>query len=298
MSIDDFGKYLDSERKCSKHTARAYLADLRAFEQFYTVEFEGHQIVSASYALIRNWLVSLVESGISARSINRKAAALKAYYSYCLRLGCISVNPMAVHKPLKYNRNVEIPFSESEMEQLLHAFPCAHTYEDFRDQMLIELLYATGIRRAELIGLQIEDVDLQGGLIKVLGKRNKERLLPLIPAVAARLQAYLEMRRESFPNLSSTSLFLTVTGNKIYDSLVYRVIKRYLREVSDKSKISPHVLRHTFATHLLNKGANINAVKDLLGHASLASTQVYTHNSIAELMRIHEKAHPRNLEIE
>lgn len=294
MSIHDFENYLNSEQKCSEHTSRAYISDLKAFALYVEAEYQENQIATASYALIRSWMVSLVESGLSGRSINRKVAALKAYYNYLLRRDGIAVNPMASHKPLKFNRKVEIPFSEAEMETLLGTFPIPHTHSDLRNQVLIELLYTTGIRRAELIGLRTIDLDVAGGTIKVLGKRNKERLLPLIPKVMERVKLYIELRNNTFPVRSSDALFLTDAGNKIYDSFVYRVIKRYLREVSDKSKTSPHVLRHTFATHLLNKGANINAVKELLGHATLASTQVYTHNSIAELRRIHESAHPRN----
>jgi integrase/recombinase XerC len=238
----------------------------------------------------------LVEAGLSGRTVNRKTASLKAYYAYLLRMGRINKNPLKGHKPMKTSKMMEVPFSEQEMDRLFKLFPHANTYEDIRNQLIVELLYTTGIRRSELTGLKVSDLDLCSGTIKVLGKRNKERLIPLLKGVLIRFEKYLDSRKTTFPQTQYNALFLTDKGNKINDSLVYRIINRYLREVSDKTKRSPHVLRHTFATHMLNKGADINSVKELLGHSSLASTQVYTHNSIAELMRIHEGAHPRNLD--
>jgi integrase/recombinase XerC len=296
MSIQSFENYLALERNYSPHTVKAYIADLEEFSLFCRIKFETENLEGVDYTLIRSWLISLVESGLSGRSVNRKTASLKAYYNYLLRMGQIKANPLKGHKPVKSSKKREVPFSEQEMDRLFNLFPQANTFEDSRNQLIVELLYTTGIRRSELTGIKLSDLDLSSGTLKVLGKRNKERLIPLLKEVVVRFEVYLDFRKNTFPELDCDAIFLSNKGNKLNDSFVYRIINRYLREVSDKSKRSPHMLRHTFATHLLNKGADINSVKELLGHSSLASTQVYTHNSIAELRRIHEGAHPRNLD--
>lgn len=296
MSFEYFRKYLASERKYAAHTVSAYLKDLSEFQNFCLAEFDEKDPALAGYPIIRSWLIHLVESGLAPRSINRKTASIKAFYAFLQRSSTIQSNPLSGHKPLKMSQSVEVPLSEQEMRRLIQNFPRANSFKDLRDQVMIELLYSTGIRRAEMISLRVSNVDLEQGFIKVYGKRNKERIVPMLNELVPRLQTYLEMRSEEFPNCISEVLFLTNKGNKIYDSLVYRTINRYLREVSGKTKKSPHILRHTFATHLLNNGADINSVKELLGHSSLASTQVYTHNSMAELRRIHDRTHPRNLE--
>lgn len=294
MSREAFEKHLALERNYSAHTVRAYLADLEEFAQ-YCLEAHGESgLEDLPYTLIRSWVISLMEAGLSGRSINRKTAALKSYYKFLVRIGRIQTSPLAGHRPIKSARKVEVPFSEDEMQRLLAEWPEADTYEDLRDQLIVELLYTTGMRRAELIGLTLSDLDLGRGTLKVLGKRNKERILPLLKGMAPRIGRYLEARAAEFPEAASDHFFLTGSGNKVYDTLVYRIINKYLSKVSAKSKKSPHILRHTFATHLLNQGADMNSVKELLGHTSLASTQVYTHNSIAELKRIHGSAHPRN----
>ncbi len=294
MSRESFEKHLALERNYSAHTVRAYLGDLEEFAQ-YCVEAHGAQgLEDLPYSLIRSWVISLMEAGLSGRTINRKTAALKSYYKYLVRIGRIQTSPLAGHRPIKSARKVEVPFSEDEMRRLLSEWPEADTYEDLRDQLIVELLYTTGMRRAELIGLTLSDLDLGRGTLKVLGKRNKERILPLLKGMAPRIERYLEARAAEFPQAAPDHFFLTGSGNKVYDTLVYRIINKYLSKVSAKTKKSPHILRHTFATHLLNQGADMNSVKELLGHTSLASTQVYTHNSIAELKRIHGSAHPRN----
>lgn len=294
MSREAFEKHLALERNYSAHTVRAYLGDLEEFAQ-YCLEAHGESgLEDLPYTLIRSWVISLMEAGLSGRSINRKTAALKSYYKYLVRIGRIQTSPLAGHRPIKSARKVEVPFSEDEMQRLLAEWPEADTYEDLRDQLIVELLYTTGMRRAELIGLTLSDLDLGRGTLKVLGKRNKERILPLLKGMAPRIGRYLKARAAEFPEAASDHFFLTGSGNKVYDTLVYRIINKYLSKVSAKSKKSPHILRHTFATHLLNQGADMNSVKELLGHTSLASTQVYTHNSIAELKRIHGSAHPRN----
>lgn len=296
MSRESFEKYLALERNYSVHTVRAYLGDLQEFAD-YCLEAHGeNDLEDLPYTFIRSWIIALMEAGLTGRTINRKTAALKSYYKYQVRIGRIQTSPLAGHRPVRSARKVEVPFSVEEMRRLLADWPPAETYEDLRDQLMIELLYTTGMRRAELIGLTLADLDRGRGTLKVLGKRNKERLLPLLSELLPRIDRYLEVRAAEFPDGPDPHFFLTASGNKVYDTLVYRIINRYLSMVSAKTKKSPHILRHTFATHLLNQGADMNSVKELLGHTSLASTQVYTHNSIAELKRIHGSAHPRNLD--
>lgn len=296
MSIEVFEKYLTSERKYALHTVNAYVHDLQGFKNYILIEYGLTDLKEVEYPIIRSWLIGLMEAGLSSKTINRKTASLKAFFAFLQRKGVVQLHPLSGHKPLKMPHSIEVPLSEQEMMRLIQNFPTPNTYEDLRDQIMIELLYSTGIRRAELISLSVSNVNLEQRWIKVIGKRNKERIIPLLDTLIPRLQSFLSMRRKAFQNPSSDYFFLTNSGNKIYDSLVYRTINRYLREVSGKTKKSPHILRHTFATHLLNNGADINSVKELLGHSTLASTQVYTHNSIAELRRIHEGTHPRNLE--
>ena len=220
---------------------------------------------------------------------------MKAYYKFLLKIGLIDANPLAKHKALKTAKKIEIPFSETEMEDILLRIPFSNDFEGVRDKLIIELLYTTGMRRAELVNLRLTNVDLNQGLIKVVGKRNKERIIPLLDNIVSLFKDYL-VERYSIMNDDTTldSVFLSKSGSKIYETLVYRIINHYFSLVSTKVKKSPHILRHTFATHLLNKGADLNSVKELLGHASLASTQVYTHNSIAELKKVHFLSHPRN----
>ncbi len=289
-----FLNFLSLEKNYSGHTVNAYQKDLEAFLGFCKENFGTSQIESIEYPLIRSWIVSLVDSGISNRSINRKIASLKAFYKFLQRIGEISVNPLSKHKALKTSKKIEVPFSEQEMESVQLELSIEPGFEGARDGLLVELLYTTGIRRAELINLDMGAVDLESRNIKVLGKRNKERILPLLPSTIALFRTYFEERDNLVDILDERHVFLTKSGNKLYETLVYRVINRYFSKVSSKVKKSPHILRHTFATHLLNKGADLNSVKELLGHSSLASTQVYTHNSIAELKKVHASAHPRS----
>lgn len=294
MAIDAFLIYLDKERNYSVHTRRAYGKDLEEFASFSLQRHGLTSIEKAPYALIRDWIVQLVEQGISNRSINRKVASLKAYYKFLLRTETIEISPLSQHKNLKTPKRVEIPFSESEMEHVLAPDFFDDSFEGIRDKLVIEMLYATGMRRAEIIQLKIADVDMHSNTIKVLGKRNKERYIPLIPGLRSTIEAYISARKALPEIQNSAYFFLTARGKQLYATLVYRIITNYFTRISNKVKKSPHILRHTFATHLLAKGADLNAVKELLGHSSLASTQVYTHNSIAELKKAHAAAHPRS----
>ena len=294
MSLDAFTTYLSLEKNYSAHTVKAYRSDIESFSA-YCIETGGNgEIDSLQYPEIRNWIVYLVESGLSNRTVNRKVASLKAYYKFLLKTGLIRSNPLAGHKALKMPKKVELPFSEIEMKAIMEEISFDTDFEGRRDKLLIELLYTTGIRRAELINLQLGDLDLEQRTIRVLGKRNKERIVPLLEGTAGLFRDYLTARQELAVPGEEQSVFLSKSGIKIYETLVYRIINGYFSKVSTKVKRSPHILRHTFATHLLNKGADLNAVKELLGHSSLASTQVYTHTSIAELKKVHTAAHPRS----
>ena len=294
MSVSAFISYLRLEKNYSQHTIKAYESDIENFADFCKQDYGERNLEKVSYPLIRNWIVALSDQGVSNRTINRKISSLQAYYRFLLKVGDITISPLVKHRALKTSKKVEVPFSETEMEAILSEIPFANDFEGERDKLIIELLYTTGMRRAELVNLKISDVDLSGQVLKVLGKRNKERILPLLPSAMEQINKYLIKRSELKNVLDSSYLLLTKDGLKIYETLVYRTINKYFSLVSPKVKKSPHILRHTFATHLLNQGADLNSVKELLGHSSLASTQVYTHNSIAELKKVHQKAHPRN----
>ncbi len=293
MAYISFLDYLALERKYSPHTILAYKRDLEAFASYCSAEYGVSDLTEVHYSLIRSWVVELVDQGISNRSINRKISALKSYYKFLMKTGVVTINPLANHKMLKVPKKVEIPFSETEMSNLPELY-FDQGFEGMRDRLIIELFYSTGIRRSELINIKLSDIDFKQGTLRVLGKRNKERILPLLPSVMEWIKKYLAERSELPEIRDKEMLFLVKTGNKIYETLVYRIINDYFSKASTKVKKSPHILRHTFATHLLNKGADLNSVKELLGHSSLASTQVYTHNSIAELKKAHKRAHPRN----
>ena len=294
MSLKAFVSYLSLEKKYSVHTVTAYGNDVSVFMEFCELNYQIAEIDNVPYVFIRNWIVSLVSDNVSNRSVNRKVSSLKAYYRFLQKIEKIEINPLAKHKALKAAKKIEIPFSFEEVESALDAVDFSDDFEGARDKLIIGLLYATGIRRIELVNLKLLDLDLSKKTIKVLGKRNKERIVPLAPFVYPWIVSYLGFRGALGEVRDKEVLFLLKTGNKVYESLVYRIINRYFSKVSSKQKNSPHILRHTFATHLLNEGADLNSVKELLGHSSLASTQVYTHNSIAELKKVHLAAHPRN----
>ena len=294
MSFSSFKDYLTLEKKYSAHTVGAYLKDLESFQIFNEEEFSEKNINKVNYSQIRSWIIQLVDSGISNRTINRKISSLNSYFKFLLKIEDIKVNPLSKHKALKVSKKVQIPFSPKEVSQVLDDFNFDNSFEGIRDKLIIELFYSTGIRRIELVQLKLVDVDLSRKTLKVLGKRNKERFVPLLDSVVETIQQYLGSRKELEIINDKEALFLTQKGDKIYETLVYRIINNYFSKASTKVKKSPHILRHSFATHLLNQGADLNAVKELLGHSSLAATQVYTHNSIAELKKVYAKSHPRN----
>ncbi|OYX85354.1 MAG: integrase [Flavobacteriales bacterium 32-34-25] len=292
-NLEVFTDYLQKEKKYSPHTLSAYVKDVTDFQEYNSKNFNQQDVVLVEYVQIRSWVVFLVESGLSTISVNRKIASLKAFYRFLLKTKQIEVSPLLKHRALKVSKKIQIPFSEKEMNLALGEFPREEGFEGVRDRLLIELLYSTGIRRAELIGLRLDAVDFSNATIKVLGKRNKERIIPVLSVVLDQMRLYLKERGDLEVVKDGGYFFLTKKGLKLGESFVYRLINSYFSKVSEKVKRSPHMLRHTFATHLLNNGADLNSVKELLGHSSLASTQVYTHNSLSELKKIYVGAHPR-----
>jgi len=290
-----FRDYLQLEKNYSPHTVNAYLNDITSFHTFITNEFEQESLLEVNYSQIRSWIVSLIDANISNVSVNRKIASLKSFYKFLLKTKQMETSPLLKHKSLKTPKTLQIPFSEKELDDVLHHIQYPDGFEGIRDKLIIDLFYTTGIRRTELIHLKQNNFDESKATIKVLGKRNKERMLPVLPAILLQIKHYLTERAYLEHITDSDYLFLTEKGKKMNDSLVYRLINKYFSGVSEKVKKSPHILRHTFATHLLNNGADLNSVKELLGHSSLASTQIYTHNSLAELKKVFNEAHPRNL---
>jgi integrase/recombinase XerC len=294
ITIDAFRDYLQKEKKYSPHTVNAYLNDIRSFQSFNETHFAQETIEDVNYGQIRSWIVALVDGGMSNVSVNRKVASLKAIYRFLLKTKQIQLNPLLKHKALKTAKVLQIPFSEKEVAEVLGEIQSPVGFEEVRNKLIIDLFYTTGIRRTELIHLKISDIDASKFSIKVLGKRNKERILPVLPIIVEQFSLYLKERSQVENEVDSAYFFITKKGLKINDSFVYRLINSYFSRVSEKVKKSPHILRHTFATHLLNNGADLNSVKELLGHSSLASTQIYTHSSLSELKKVYEEAHPRN----
>ena len=294
MNQQKFQDYLLLEKNYSKLTALAYGNDLDFFKKFLKNNFDNIALEEVSYALIRSWIVSMIDSNISNTSVNRKIASLKAFYKFLLKTKQIEINPLSKHKALKSPKKIQIPFSEDEINKVLNQIQYSEGFEGVRDKLIIDLFYTTGIRRSELIELRIFNVDVSNGTIKVIGKRNKERIIPLLTIIQDQIKLYL-IDRKALPTILQEDLFfLLQNGNKLNETFVYRLINDYFSNVSEKVKKSPHMLRHTFATHMLNHGADLNSIKELLGHSSLASTQVYTHSSLAELKNVYKNSHPRN----
>lgn len=296
MAISAFLAYLSLEKKYSPHTVMAYRGDLEEYARFCQEEYQINNIEKVEYGIVRGWIVHLSNARLSNRSINRKISSLKTFYKFLIGIGEIEVSPLARHRSLKTPKKIEIPFSEIEMEKVFLQIPFENNFEGIRDKLIIELLYTSGIRRSELVDLRLNQIDLAARTIRVLGKRNKERILPLLDSTATFLAIYIQERNNLENIVDNAHVFLLKSGNKIYETLVYRIINKYFSLVSPKVKKSPHILRHTFATHMLNHGADLNSVKELLGHSSLASTQVYTHTSMDELKKVHGAYHPRSKE--
>lgn len=289
--IEDFMIYLQAEKRYAEHTLRAYRSDLNQFHAFCLEN--GREGMDLHFKVIRSWVVTLMDAGYSSRSVHRKLTSLRTYCTFLIRIGALDANPLdKVLKP-KASKRVPSFVEEVQMDRLLDQYEFGNDFEGIRNRLILDLLYQTGIRRAELIHLTTGSVNLEERILKVVGKRNKERIVPLGDALVRRIGEYLDQRISLPPAEGEEALFLTRKGKPIYDKLVYRVVHRYLAMVTTLEKRSPHVLRHTFATHMLNHGADLNAIKELLGHANLSATQVYTHNTFKKLKSIYNQAHPR-----
>ena len=291
-NLQAYEDYLVKEKNYSPLTVRAYLDDINSFQDY--LNQQSISLEEVVYPNIRNWIVVLIEQNISTTSVNRKISALKSFYKFLLKVKQISVNPLLKHKSLKTAKKVQIPFSEKEMKDVFLDNDYSNDFESIRNRFILELFYTTGIRRAELINLKLNSISETQKTIRVIGKRNKERIIPVLDCTLDLFKNY-KLQRNKLEQINDIEmLILSKTGNKVSESFVYRLINDYFSTVSKKEKKSPHVLRHSFATHLLNNGADLNSVKELLGHASLSSTQIYTHSSLAELKKIYQESHPRN----
>ena len=289
MYLSNFFDYLSKEKNFSNNTVVAYKNDLETFKLFCLDHYEISNISKVSYPIIRDWIINLSEKNLSPLTINRKISSLNKYYDFLLKIQVNKVSPLKNHKRLKVQKKLIIPFSEDEVFKIIDVF--SKDFEGKRNLLIVDTLYSTGIRRDELINIKLNDVFLSENLIKVLGKRNKERLVPVLASLNKRIKDYLDFRNEIHSN--SSSLFITKKGKSIGPSLVYRVVKKYFSKVSTKVKTSPHVLRHSFATHMLNNGADINSIKEIMGHSSLASTQIYTKIKLPKIINDYKKNHPR-----
>ncbi len=290
--IKSFLQYISFEKRYSKHTVTSYGNDLAQFENHLNSMYDGLQTEEATHAVIREWVISLAESGIANRSINRKIVALRSYYKFLLKRGSILSNPADKIRALKIRKNIPHFVRENDMVQLMDHVNFGDDFEGLRDQLVLEILYGTGMRLSELINLKTTDYNQFEGQFKVLGKRNKERIIPTTVNLESLIKRYIATKNRSFSLNDNPYLIVTNSGKRTYPMFIYRIVSKFLKLTSVDKK-SPHILRHTFATHLLERGADLNAVKDLLGHQSLAATQVYTHNTLGKLKKIFDQAHPK-----
>lgn len=290
---ESFLRHLALERRLSLHTLTAYQSDLDGFVA-YIKEYQCLTSVSEVRHLhIRAWAATQMQDGQSARTVNRRLSCLNTYFKYLKKRGLVTSDPMRKVSSPKMGKRLPVFVQESEMATLFSTIEFPAGYKGQSERLILEILYATGMRRSELVGLKVSDVDLGRMVFRVLGKGGKERLSPFARYLAELLETFLQLRTETFPATSEPWLFLNKTGQRIQPDLVYRVVRKYLSLVTTAEQRSPHVIRHSFATHLSNRGADLNAIKELLGHTSLAATQVYTHNSIERLIDVYEQAHPK-----
>ena len=295
LDFQDFITYLQMEKRMSPHTVTAYEKDLSQFFSFVEEVAQASSLGDVTSDDIRTWIITLLEDkGNTARTVNRKLSSLKAFYRYKMKVGQVQSNPTASVISPKTKKRLPVYVEQKEMESLFSSELFSDDFEGWRDRVIIELFYATGVRLSELLNLQFQDVDLLNNTIKVLGKRNKERIIPFGENMHNLFTKYLDIYQKKFhPDSNNYCIFVAANGKSLYPKAVYRIVRKYLDMVTTIDKRSPHVIRHTFATHMLNNGADLNAIKTILGHSSLAATQVYTHNSMEQLKSIYKQAHPR-----
>jgi integrase/recombinase XerC len=290
--IQSFLDYIEYERRYSKHTLESYGNDLEKFFFYLKSQYQKEEIELASHLEIRSWIVQMMEHKISPRSINRKLSTLKSFFKFLMRKGIVKKSPLSKVLAPKTSKRLPVFVEKSGIEKLLTEIEFPEGFEGARDKMILDLFYNTGMRRSELNNLRETDIDSYNAQIKVLGKGNKERIIPIQPQLRSALKEYIDLKNQSI-SAQSVYLFVNREGKILNPSNIYQIVKKYLNLITTIDKKSPHVLRHTFATHLMNNGADINAVKELLGHASLAATQIYTHNTIDKLKNIYKQAHPK-----
>jgi integrase/recombinase XerC len=290
---ESFLQYLQIEKRYSPHTVRSYLNDLDQFFLFVTSKGQSADPVPVTSHDIRAWVVNLLDNNYSAVSVHRKISCLRVFYRYLRKEGIVKSDPLEKVALPKRKKSLPVFVEEGALDNLLDKYSFGDDFAGIRNRTIIEMLYLTGMRRSELIGLRNTDVDLLEGSLKVTGKRNKQRIIPVVRRFAVRLEEYIHIRDGEVPSAGEGWFFITDKGNKLYDKYVYNIVNSYLAMVTTIEKKSPHILRHTFATHMLNRGADLNSIKELLGHANLSATQIYTHNTFEKLKKIYKQAHPR-----
>ncbi len=292
--IESFINYLEYEKRSSPRTVIAYRKDLEQAQEFVSLSFDGMSLEASTHSELRAWVIDLVEQELSTTTINRKIATLRSFFKFLLRSRVISQDPTYKLKSLKNPKKLPEFIQETAIASVLEESVYELTFEGQRDRMVMEFLYLTGVRLSELTSLRWKDINLIEDQVKVLGKRNKERIIPFVKTLKQNIILYKKVFEERFSKIEGNEYFITSNrGEQAYSMMIYRIVRQYLDLFAQNTRRSPHLLRHTFATHLLNKGADLNAVKDLLGHASLAATQVYTHNSMEKLKAVFEQAHPK-----
>lgn len=291
--IEKFLEYIGFQKRQSPHTQSSYRNDLEQFAAYLNDTYQIKDLLQADYHLVRSWIIALSEENLQPSSINRKIATLKSFYKFLVKQNYLEANPMLRIRPLKTAKKTPQFVAEQDILTLLDTIEFEESFSGYRDKIVLEILYNTGIREAELLTLTEPDINYIRQEMKVLGKGNKERIIPITPSLSYDLQKYVYYKQRTFPKLNHLYFIVTDKGEPAYPMLIYRIVNKYLKLVSNTDKKSPHILRHTFATHLLNKGAELNAIKEILGHSSLNATQIYTHNSLEKLKEIFEQAHPK-----
>ena len=290
---ESFLQFLQIEKRYSIHTVRSYLNDLNQFYLFLSSLGLPEDPLAVTSHDIRAWIVSMMDNDYSTTSVHRKISCLRVFYRYLRKEGIIKTDPLEKVVLPKRKKSLPVFIEEEALTNLLDNYSFGDGFAGIRNRTIIELLYLTGMRRSELIGLRDNDLDLIEGSLKVTGKRNKQRIIPLVKPFILRLEEYIKVRNDSVSIANNGWFFITDKGNKLYDKYVYNTVNSYLALVTTIEKKSPHILRHTFATHMLNRGADLNSIKELLGHANLSATQIYTHNTFEKLKKVYKQAHPR-----
>lgn len=293
MLIEKFIDYLQIEKNYSSNTLSAYKKDLIEFKNFINENFDKYPIEHAEYKAIRLWIVELVNKNLSNRSINRKVSSLKSFYKFLVKTDTIGSSPLLAHSPLKQSKKIQVPFSKEEINSLLDSDSFKNDFRGVLQKTIITFFYFTGVRRIELINIKESDINMDSSTIRIMGKRSKERIIPMLPKLKKSILDYLHLRSQEFNKKTLEYLFVSRTGSQLSEKYVYRTVNEYFKLVSPKVKKAPHVLRHSFATHLINEGADINSVKELLGHSSLSATQVYSHTSMERIKEVFKNSHPR-----